>query len=75
VEDNGGHVEKILKRISPIPDASKWGLQSRKRKAERSEILTATPYKNKLQEKKERTTEKEMKKHSKYRRKIDFTQL
>jgi hypothetical protein len=46
VGSKGSHVENIFKKISPIPDASKQRLQSRERKAERSGILTATPYKN-----------------------------
>jgi hypothetical protein len=53
VEGKSSHVENILRKILPVPDASKWRLQSRKRKVERSKILTATPYKNKLQESKE----------------------
>lgn len=42
---------QLLKQLSPLPDASRKRLQFRRRKAQRSEILTSSPYKNTLVEK------------------------
>lgn len=44
--------ENILKKVSPLPSCSERRLTSRKRKAGKSEILTSTPVKNALSEKK-----------------------
>lgn len=43
--------KEIVKELSPFPDVSKRRATSRRRKAERSEILTDSPYKTILEEK------------------------
>ena len=41
----------ILKEISPVPNCSEKRLHTRKRRSERSEILTSSPFKTALEEK------------------------
>jgi len=41
----------VLKILSPLPDASKKRLSVRKRRTQKSEILTSSPFKNELKEK------------------------
>ncbi|KAF2883670.1 hypothetical protein ILUMI_22507 [Ignelater luminosus] len=60
----------VLKEVSPLPSCSEKRLTSRKRKAEKSEILTSTPVKNMLIEKKNAEQEKEAAKQ--VRRQIMF---
>ena len=54
-----------LKKLSPLPGASKRRLATRKRRAEKSEILTATPYKERLEEKKNEKEDREERKRCK----------
>lgn len=44
-------ISDLLKEISPIPNAAERRMVSRKRRAEKSEVLTSTPFKNELEEK------------------------
>ncbi|KAJ4427599.1 hypothetical protein ANN_25247 [Periplaneta americana] len=44
-------VKETIQQLSPIPDASKKREVSRRRKSERSEVLTSSPYKTYLEEK------------------------
>lgn len=44
-------VSDILNEISPVPNAAERRMVSRKRRAEKSEVLTSTPFKNELEEK------------------------
>lgn len=62
--------ENILKKVSPLPSCSERRLTSRKRKAGKSEILTSTPVKNALSEKKKIGKEREEAKT--YRRQLKF---
>ncbi|XP_052752615.1 uncharacterized protein LOC128201064 [Galleria mellonella] len=48
-------VNELLKQLSPLPDASKRRLAARSRKTQKSEILTSSPFKNALVEKKAAT--------------------
>ena len=48
---NTEDVREVLKILSSLPDASKKRLSVRKRRIQKSEILTSTPFKNKLKEK------------------------
>ena len=59
------NIASALKKLSPLPDASKRRLATRKRRAEKSEILTATPYKERLEEKKNEKEAHEKRKHRK----------
>lgn len=49
----------ILLEVSPLPSCSERRLTTRKRKAERSEVLTSTPIKNMLIDKKNEEKKKE----------------
>lgn len=49
----------VLKKFSPLPTCSEKRLTSRKRKSEKSEILTSTPVKNMLIAKKDEEQKKE----------------
>lgn len=60
----------VLKNISPLPSCAEKRATTRKRKAEKSEILTSTPNKDRLVEKKKLEAEKEDAKEAK--RKIKF---
>lgn len=60
----------VLKTISPLPSCSENRVTSRKRKAEKSEILTSTPNKEFLIEKKRTVAEKEAAKEA--RRNLKF---
>ena len=66
----------ILQKISPLPDASKRRLEGRKRKAQRSEILTSTPFKQQLQAKHDdkvaKETNRRLKPRSKCSKSLDF---
>lgn len=42
---------QIIHNLSPLPDAAKKRTAARKRKSERSEILTSSPYKKVAEEK------------------------
>ena len=48
---NVEQVNDVLKILSPLPDASKRRLTVRKRRTQKSQILTSSPYKNELVEK------------------------
>lgn len=61
---------EILEKLSPVPDASKRRLQSRKRKSQRSEILTSTPFKEILQAKRDEKAEKETRKRLKCKKSL-----
>ncbi|CAG9571814.1 unnamed protein product [Danaus chrysippus] len=45
------NIDDVLQVLSPLPDASKKRLIARKRKTQKSEILTSSPYKKGLMEK------------------------
>lgn len=45
------NINDVLGVLSPLPDASKKRLTARKRRVQKSEILTSSPYKKELQEK------------------------
>lgn len=53
------NVRKTIMNISPLPDAASRRTQVRKRRAEKSEILTGSPYKQQLQEKEREKKKKE----------------
>ncbi|KAK9754832.1 hypothetical protein QE152_g1002 [Popillia japonica] len=63
----------ILKQLSPLPSCGEKRLKSRKRKAAKSDILTSTPVKNMLIQKKHAVQEKHTAK--KIKRKIEFGQV
>lgn len=44
------NLHDVLTKLSPFPDASKKRQVSRKRKSQKSEILTSTPYKNMVED-------------------------
>ncbi|CAB3230990.1 unnamed protein product [Arctia plantaginis] len=46
-----GNINDVLKVLSPLPDASKKRLTARKRRTQKCEILTSSPYKKELMEK------------------------
>lgn len=60
----------VLKKFSPLPTCSEKRLTSRKRKSEKSEILTSTPVKNMLIAKKDEEKKKEASKQ--IRKQIQF---
>jgi len=47
---NTEEVSDVLKILSPLPDASKNRLSVRKRRTQKSDILTSSPFKNELKE-------------------------
>lgn len=53
------NVRKIILDISPLPDAASRRAQVRKRRSEKSEILTDSPYKQQLEEKEKEKKKKE----------------
>ncbi|KAK9730730.1 hypothetical protein QE152_g14294 [Popillia japonica] len=63
----------ILKQFSPLPSCGEKRLKSQKRKAAKSDVLTSTPVKNMLIEKKNAVQEKQAAK--KIKRKIPFGQV
>lgn len=71
-EEASNDVSAVLQKISPLPDASKKRLTTRKRKAQRSEILTSTPYKSMMEEKSKRGKTIETKKRQNCKRNLDF---
>lgn len=56
---------QIIHNLSPLPDAAKKRTASRKRKSERSEILTSSPYKKVAEEKENEKNMKDKKKEIK----------
>ncbi|KAJ4438205.1 hypothetical protein ANN_14144 [Periplaneta americana] len=54
-------VKETIQQLSPIPDASKKREVSRRRKSERSEVLTSSPYKKYLEEKNNEKFKREVK--------------
>ncbi|GBP27493.1 hypothetical protein EVAR_14314_1 [Eumeta japonica] len=46
-----GNINDVLEVLSLLPDASKKRLTARRRRTQRSEILTSSPYRNQLMEK------------------------
>lgn len=56
------HVIQIVRTLSPLSDAAKKRSAARKRKCERSEILTSSPYKIAVEEKEKVKNAKEEKK-------------
>ncbi|KAJ4437385.1 hypothetical protein ANN_17529, partial [Periplaneta americana] len=54
-------VKETIQQLSPIPDASKKREVSRRRKSERSEVLTSSPYKTYLEEKNNEKLKREVK--------------
>lgn len=53
------NIRKTIPDISPIPDATAKRAQARRRRAEKSEILTDSPYKERLEEKENEKKRKE----------------
>lgn len=64
-------VTEIVHKLSPLPDAAKKRSVARKRKCERSEILTSTSYKIAVEEKENEKNAKEEKKRMKTKFKIE----
>lgn len=66
-------VVQTIHKLSPLPDAAKKRSAARKRKSERSEILTSSPYKITVQEKENEKSQKEQKKGmgNKYKTEIE----
>ncbi|XP_026728373.1 uncharacterized protein LOC113494293 [Trichoplusia ni] len=56
---------QIIHNLSPLPDAAKKRTAARKRKSERSEILTSSPYKKLAEEKENEKNTKDKKKEIK----------
>ncbi|CAG9566689.1 unnamed protein product [Danaus chrysippus] len=56
---------QIIHNLSPLPDAAKKRTAARKRKSERSEILTSSPYKKVVEEKENEKNMKDKKKEIK----------
>lgn len=50
--------QNVIQQISPVGEKLQRKICSRKRRGERSEVLTSTPYKNKLEEKEEAKRQK-----------------
>ncbi|KAK9721959.1 hypothetical protein QE152_g19919 [Popillia japonica] len=53
IDQSTDNIKTVIAELSPVPDASKRRTTTRKRKAERSEIITNSPYKEMLKEKRE----------------------
>lgn len=64
-------VRQAILNISPLPDAAKKRAQTRKRKSEKSQILTASPYKLSLENKENEKLLKEQKKLQRTFKKTD----
>ncbi|KAJ8884139.1 hypothetical protein PR048_015996 [Dryococelus australis] len=65
---SGFYEPREMEKISRVPDASKCRLQCRKRKPQRSAILTSTPLKKMLQAKHDDKVENEPIKCLKYKK-------
>ncbi|CAG4974800.1 unnamed protein product [Parnassius apollo] len=61
------HLVQIIYNLSPLPDAAKKRTATRKRKSERSEILTSSPYKKVAEEKENEKNMKHKKKEIKFK--------
>ncbi|KAJ4451720.1 hypothetical protein ANN_03190 [Periplaneta americana] len=72
--NDSASIAPLLKKLSPIPDASKRRLATRKRKAEKSQILTGTPYKESLDEKQVQKNKKDEKKRRKFAKTLNLDQ-
>ncbi|KAK9744073.1 hypothetical protein QE152_g8097 [Popillia japonica] len=57
IDQSTDNFKAVLAEISPVPDASKRRATIRRRKAERSEIITNSPHKEMLKEKRFRREE------------------
>ncbi|KAJ9586055.1 hypothetical protein L9F63_020296 [Diploptera punctata] len=58
-------IASALMKLSPLPEASKRRLATRKRRAEKSEVLTGSPFKERLEKKKNEKDAKEERKRRK----------
>ncbi|CAK1588229.1 unnamed protein product [Parnassius mnemosyne] len=61
---------QIIHNLSPLPDAAKKRTAARKRKSERSEILTSSPYKKVVEEKENEKNMKDKRKEIKSKFKV-----